>query len=495
MSYQTKIGKLYVPCKRGDSIIAPGKPKQIRFFNGMCGGYIDPADWTIPPCLSNYNMGETLWIEVDKTTAAKTFAIDAGRSAVNGYSDDTSNPKYRHNKYFIDFQALQPFIEAQCPDFIKKVYEHKKKINVIKLDSLPAEAIKNSKDIDINKELIDDVGQITTGIYTVGPAGGDNYPTFGGAGGAHVAMGNLTGNLSLINTGPITEAAFASNAILLGGFTFTNTTNANPLGSPLGVNLIQINHNANFITFQQNGPGNIIVDGLCVRRTAAALNNATALIQTVNMAALPTVIIRNNLFDGNDPALAVVSRGVYIQNSTVAIFQIYNNSIWDGWIGIVFDAGQTNAANVIANNNIYNNASQGINFGDIVGVGTARNNAIFGNAGTDVRFPNAATARYNYFSDATGADGVWAVGVGNQINQVAAQGWQSVNDAQANFLDIITGGIFDGAGEANALARPTCIRGRRVPGPNGTSVGAAEVPPAVVLGGSRISIPVSISIG
>jgi hypothetical protein len=28
----------------------------------------------------------------------------------------------------------------------------------------------------------------------------------------------------------------------------------------------------------------------------------------------------------------------------------------------------------------------------------------------------------------------------------------------------------------NTLARPACIRNRTVPGPNGTSIGAAEVP-------------------
>ena len=36
--YQTKSGYLYIPCKRGDGVIAPNAQKEIRVFDGMCGG-------------------------------------------------------------------------------------------------------------------------------------------------------------------------------------------------------------------------------------------------------------------------------------------------------------------------------------------------------------------------------------------------------------------------------------------------------------------------
>ena len=156
--YQTKSGFLYIPCKRGDGIIAPNKPEQLRLRNGMCGGYIDPDDWQTPPILSVYSQGETLWIEVPKTQANKDFCIAAGLPLNEPPAGQPTTKDYRRMAKWIDFSGLTPHV----PGFMTDVYEHKKPIPVMKLATLPILAIKDSSLLKVNGTgLIGDVGQIT----------------------------------------------------------------------------------------------------------------------------------------------------------------------------------------------------------------------------------------------------------------------------------------------------------------------------------------------
>jgi hypothetical protein len=152
---------------------------------------------------------------------------------------------------------------------------------------------------------------------------------------------------------------------------------------------------------------------------------------------------------------------------------IWNCVIWgfgtSGFIVFGVDLANDNYENI----DIYDSTVGLIGSNQIF---TVANMACFDN-GVDFQTIGGATGTNCLSVDATAANPNWAVGVGNLINQVTANCVQGVNPAVANFMDILAGGTLDGAGVANVLARPTCIRNRAVPGPNGTSIGAAEIPP------------------
>lgn len=489
--YQTKPGYLYIPCKRGDGIIAPNKTKQVRLFDGMCGGYIDPEDWQTPPVLSPYTQGETLWIEIRKTKAMKQWAANAGKPQ-GTIAEKYISTDYRRMSSWIDFKALEPYVRLQVPDFLKKVWQHKLQIPVVKLDTIDPMCIKDAQAIDTNRTLIDDVGQITQGTYTIGPAAGDNYPTFGGAGGGWAALGNLTGNLTFQLTGNITETGIAAMTENLGGFTLTNTSNAPHYGDPTRGWLVQVNHQTVFMQPQCEGPGTFIAEHLHSRRVAAPANN-TIEYDPVLIDAAFNLYLRNLLVNCN----ARSEFGFYLRDNTPIIYA-YNNVIWDAAVfaGICYNilASAINQNSIIENTACYGSENFGI---DLNGqVCTVRNCTAYGN-GVDFNGTANSTGRYNRSSDLTAANANWAAGVGNTTGAVVAADVQGINDAAANFFDIIVGGPLDSAGEANAIAaRTTCIRNRAVPNYlGGTSIGPAEIPPVVsgrniaVLHGSHIAIP------
>ncbi|GAF73298.1 unnamed protein product, partial [marine sediment metagenome] len=180
---------------------------------------------------------------------------------------------------------------------------------------------------------------------------------------------------------------------------------------------------------------------------------------------------------------------IYCSDATPTHY-VYNNVLWEP-DGICF-RGLINADSLIENNAAYiatgTNSGEGDGFNAVNRGGAYRNNTSYDNARNDFGLIGVATGTNNRSSDITAADVNWAVGVGNTINAVVAADVQGVNDALANFFDITAGGPLDGAGVANGIAeRLLCIRNRAVPGPNGTSVGPAEIvtPSAVVAGVAR----------
>jgi hypothetical protein len=473
----TVPGYLDIPCKRGDKAMAPGKPKQIRLYDGMCGGYLKHEDWKMKPTISPHSQGETLWIRVPATAGNLAFAKEAGQPV----GTDLTSTKYRCMKHWIDFQALAPHVEAQCPNFLERVYKHKEQIPVIQLDAIPAECIKLAKDIDINRALIGDVGQITTGIYTIGPAGA-HYPTYGGAGGGYAALGNLTGNFTFHLTGSITETASALITETLGGFAFSHTSSVPHYGNPTQGWLIEINAtNITMFDLQQDNAGTFNIGGLHLRWTGAAnVNNHVIYPRNIAFAANQTLNISDNLIDGN------ALRALYgiRPNDLDVMMYIWNNVLWECQESI--NVPIINPAAIIANNAVYNGGGNGI---AIAGAATYRNNIVYGSALNDFVGTGNATGWFNKSSDGTAANGLWLAGnVGNEINGVAANDVQSVVATEAAFFDLIRNGPLDGAGEANAIARATDIRNRRVPGPRGTSKGPAEALSVWPIGKPRMAM-------
>lgn len=435
MPYQTKIGKLYIPCKRGDGEMSEKKQPQQRLFDGMCGGYIDPEDWDIAPHISNFNTGETLWLEVPKTKANKDFAIEASQPETNGvYShfNHEVTTGYRQNKKFIDFNILSDNgeLKNQCSDFITKIYTHKLRMPIIKLNSLPTEAIKDSKNINPLKELIPDVGQITTGVYTVGPTLAD-YPTYGGVGGFAAAIGaDQTGALTGRNDGSITETAEATTTHNQGNFDFTIDSDTNPLGNYNNGHLITYAHAFNQFTFGHEGPGNTYLQKLKSIRTTPGLNPAIPFILIDAISTAITFFISNNLFNGNN-----VNGAFFRTLDNTPILNLYINLIWQSSLGILNSA--INGTSVIENNTLYDTDLTG--FDSNSNAETFRNNVSV-MSGDDFLNISAATGRNNADSDGTAGDGNWNDGSGNQINIVPADNFESVTPGDGDtFLKPVGG--------------------------------------------------------
>jgi hypothetical protein len=190
-------------------------------------------------------------------------------------------------------------------------------------------------------------------------------------------------------------------------------------------------------------------------------------------------VIHDLLLDGNGARANQLLR----LNINQYYPHVYNCVGWDGSTGLyIFDVS---SGALVENNAAYDSdTSFGFNFVNSANV-TARNNTSYDNFGADYANIGATIGRYNRSSDATAADVNWAVGsLGNTINAVVLNDVQGVNDAVANFFDIVVGGPLDSAGEANAGQRAiaaVCIRNRPVPNHLAqTSVGPAEIPEPVV---------------
>ena len=368
--------------------------------------------------------------------------------------------KYRPRKKRLDIAKLQ----SKCgfPDLINRA-KTGELLPLINGTSLTTDDFINASSLS-NDIQNDDVQLITSGSYTIGSGG--SYATraafFADFGSPFV--GALTGTV----ISAITESSTPDMTEDINGNTLTITANSDPLGSPNGGHLATNAHNNSVFSIRNVGAGSIIIEKQNAIRTVAAAAAAIGLISYQGQSVDVTMIVRNCLFNNNQLA----GCGVRVKDSNV-ILQLYNNMIWDcSSQNILIDAGSGNSNNVIANNSLFNAiAGQCINMGNTAG--TIRNNGLF-SSGQCAALVGSSDGFNNYASDATAEDGDFSTGSGNQPNQTMANGWKSVTDTDSNFLDIVEGGIFDGAGVTNVLSRTAGIRGRAVPGPKGTSVGAAE---------------------
>lgn len=464
MPYKLSPDYIYLLMKRGDSIIAPTKEKEYRWFDGMLG-FIDPKDWSGPVELSDYYTGEVAIIKVNRDW--KPLAVESVRHyEANG----PGVSGFRESRGWIDPKQLAPLVDPQIPDFLTKYYIHKGKLPMVDGTKLSPIIVKDTRLIDPKRAVIPDVGQVTTGTFQVGPGGGDHYPTFGGAGGAWAAAGNLTGNLTFQhNTGNINEIAQAVTNIDLNGFTLLNENNTPPVGDPTVGFILQENFGGNhFFLDQAEGPGAVDFKQLYIQRQQAKTNAVFGQIVDFNIIAAHDKNVYGCLLDGGN----FVGSGIVVGDVT-PFHNHWNNMIWQHVSnGIhVFNP----ATNGFTENNSVWDCGIGIN-------GNARfifcrNNASW-DCVSDYGALAAATGRYNLSSDLTAVNANWAVGVANITNTAAAICVQSVNPALAAFLDILDPGSLVDAGEANAIAaRTTCVRGRPVPNSNAaTSIGAAETP-------------------
>ena len=356
-------------------------------------------------------------------------------------------------------------------------------LSIVNGTELTEEHFKDATTIS-NDIRFTDVKHISIGAATVGAAG--KYATLVLA---YADLTNLTGDLTFTIISAISSLSEAGITEDLGGFTFRTTSSVTLLADPTRTtNLISCAHNSRVIYYKATGNGKIICDNLYFKRTVAGFAVSAALLWSSHASAGIVCDYRDCIYNGN----SLQGCAIRIDNS-MSVLYIYNNTAFCGEHGIIIDATDGNANSIYSNNNFYSFVGSG--FLLAANPGTLKNNAVF-SGGVNYSNINGATGINNYSDDATNADGNWAAGAGNKINQVALSGWQSVTNTDANFLDIIAGGIFDGAGVANdaALARTLCGRGRQVPGPNGTSVGVAERITPTPSTGSHTAISNTIAI-
>jgi hypothetical protein len=483
MPFTCSYDKVYFCLHRGDCVANPGKPQQQRVFDGMGGPVIDPQHegWTELMVFPDSYREEAVILELERSMLP---ALVAAMAQVNQpvIDPDTGETEplpadYRYTAQYIDWDILEPYVVAQCPDFKRLIYEKGAQIPVLKVPFFPMDALKDSTTIDVNRDpsLRPEVGALLPGNYTVGVAGA--YPTFGGAAGAYAANnagGAMAGNVTMTEISNIVETGQALATQALGGFTWLTTSNNPPYGDPTAGWQIQVNFSAAaMFQLQQDNNGTMEIEYLRMQ-WIGAFNGANIFINAplntiVTPAGIQYDFIHDNLFDGNGE-LGNIS--LYLDQNQYYP-RVYNNVGWD-----------CNAAcynyNLGGNGLIENNAAYdnrvGFNFLNTVNT-TARNNTAYDNDNADYANTANVIGRYNRSSDGTAADVNWAGGsLGNTINAVVLNDVQGVNDAVANFFDILAGGPLDGAGEVNAIAaRAVCIRNRAVPGPNGTSVGPAEI--------------------
>lgn len=335
-----------------------------------------------------------------------------------------------------------------------------------------------------------DIKAISIGAASVGIGG--TYATLVLAYGD---LANLTGDLTFTTISAFVSAALAAGNENLGGFNFLVTSNIDPLADPTrDGNLITINHNGGLCFNSFTGNGTFIIEKLFTFDAVAQSSPTTGAIYSRMNAAGITATYRRNMMNFG----SVVSCGIRSDGGGSPL-HIHDNTMYNGkalgTFCLIIDPGDGNVNSIYSNNNI---CSPGTGIALSNNGGTLRNNIVDGGDAC-YNTIGGTTGRNNFGSDATGADGNFLAGSGNEINQVVANGWQSLVNTNANYLDITNGGIFDSAGVANdaAIARILCGRGRQVPGPNGTSVGVAEritPTPSAQVNQPHIAISNSISI-
>jgi hypothetical protein len=467
VSYQAKTDKIYMILQRGDSVLAQGKHPNLRLWDGMVG-YLDPQEWDSGVTFSDHWLGETCVVELPRTW--KTLLLDATKpytSILGNIDSPVINDTTRRTRGYVDIAALAPMIPG-ISDFSTKYYQRKAKLSVIDGSALPQSILLDTKGVDFTKRpLRADVGVITSGSYTVGPGGGDDYPRFGGVGGAWAALGGLTGSLGFTNTGAIIENAAAIGTVNLNGFLLDNTSDTPHNGDPTGGHLISVNFDNHCFRPEFQGPGTFRMHDLSIRRTANTTANYSQII-VLNVVTAYDGYFYDLLLDGNGK----LSRGITLADSTPLAY-VYNNVIWDmNLSGIATNPGNGN--NVYENNTVYSCAGNGYDpFAG--GAGTWDSNAGYDN-GNDFANTAAATGRNNLDTDGTAADGNWNVGANNQINKTAANNVRSTDDTSSLFLKVKTGDVAHNGGAAVGIGENTTgIRGNARPTGAVYSIGADQI--------------------
>ena len=309
---------------------------------------------------------------------------------------------------------------------------------------------------------------VTSGSYTVG-SGGD-YPTWGGAAGATANIGNLTGNLTFTQITATTETA---RALILsknvGNFALTFDSDTPHNGDPTGGLITSYNYGGSegfYTSALVFGTGHVIWKNLYQKAIGGSnLNNFISFEQASGNGRF---YIEDILMDGNNKVTAAVKSFNVGASSFV---KIKNVNVWDS-ANFSFELQSCAGTATLENCNAYNGTTGYYHFGKAHVLNNCTGDS---NSNEDFASVNLSTGNNNSSGDASAANANWNAGANNIINQVTANCVESTSDTNSDFFNITESGPWDGTGTTNTLTRPYGIRGNVVPGPNGTSIGVAEL--------------------
>ena len=465
-----KLDKVVVCYKVGDCETAPGK-EYLGLKDGDPICYIDEKEFGKPlkEILGPNNYRVFSCVQHDRALLPK---IKEWLKPIDANEDGLATDKltYRPRSMRMDFDDLATRIDDKY--LVEKLRSKTDVVPLINGLDISDTFLKDPSTIKNARSIID---------INAWPAGNQNL-SIGGGGADYGTIvlfqadqRNLSGDtVTGTKTGSTVEVTWAQFNISLGGGTFALASDTPHGGDPTVGWETQINHNSDMIWMSHEGPGTVDVGNLHTRRTVSTPNKRDFYI--IGVAISSNMFFHDLLVDGNG---ANTYRGISIGDNTPLVY-IYNSVVWDcNNANMILVSSNSN--NIYENFSLYNATAWGFYFANLGG--TCRNIAAYDNGGAnDFGAQSNVLAFNNRSRDTSAANGNWAGGSsGNTTGATVLSDVQSVTDTDPTFFDIIPAGPLDGAGATNLIAaRTTCIRGRPVPGPNGTSVGPAE---AIAAGG------------
>ncbi len=413
--HKTDSNFVYGIYKVGDKITAPGK-EYLGIKDGMLVEVVDPKEWSKgAPILSDHM--QKVFCIIKHTRDWKEDLRKASKS--HGNPSDQNNYKVKRKK--INFDELGNAIGDTTIDWKLR----NETINLIDGTVLRKSILKNTSAMKKHRSFVCyDYNAITIGDSTVGSGGA--YTTFAAA---FADLGNLTGDVSFIQISNVIESATAGLTEDLNGYTLTITTDTPHNGNYNSGWVIDCAFSSNLWTFQHEGPGVTEICGLKILRSTATTSGRFAFQYSAITTAF-TFNIYSNLINNNNRTHSFLR-----SDDPSVILHVYNNISWNGQSGLVYSTSDGNANSVVENNTFYSYTGNGIEVNVAVG-GIFRNNICFDN-GVDFNIGAGInlTGENNADSDGTGANGNWATGTNNQINQVAVNNFVSLNASSGdNFL-------------------------------------------------------------
>lgn len=410
--------------------------------------YIDNSEWDVTPVLSDH-MGKVYGIiELPRASVPDLKNILTLNQA---YMDAGSNNRYVLDEYVVGAGKIAEWQSA------------------LTIAPVAQTGVWVFKDEDLGPPGIPDFNIVTAGSYTCG--GGGDYATFTAA----VAdTGDQTGDLTFTLISSITEnSAIASNHDN-NGFNYTMTSSSSHLGDPTAGNIVSANHAGSSIAHNMNGLGVVDVGNFTLK-ALVVIGASFGIVRPRSRTAGQVNKYHDLMLDGNGQT-GNSFRAVACTDGDPDV-RIWNCVMWGIPSNCVHIGSAMPNGFLIENCTLYNNAggNRGIVANNVATV-TVRNCAVYDWDTVCYASKSNATGINNVSSDLS-ATGGWGVEAGAITGAVVGNDTQSTDDTNSAYMDITEGGGLDGAGVVNTIAdRTTCIRGRPVPGPNGTSIGAAEIP-------------------
>lgn len=468
-AYQCKVGSIYMIFKCGNQVVSDLKGPNFGYKDGMLIEVIDPLEFSNPA---------DVWIS---EWMQKCFAIAEGRAmfkdqvralcqpsgvipiladqtdpSKNGQLDIPNQGTFRRSRGWVDFEEMQS--ELGIPDLAGRLRRRDSIVNVIPVVGRSLGLIKDTALTDFTKRAIPDENLVTTGTYTYGSGGGDNYTTRALA---YADAGNLTGNLTFQQNSNTTETTKATISVNLGGFEFKDTNNSYHNGdTSAGYASTYTQGGANdFINLTAEGPGTQTIEKLrLVTGAVYSVNQNAILVSSISTEC--TVNVQRLFLDHNGYSDRIRCMFFTTANVTVNV----SNCLISRWrySGVVFFTAAPTVA-TIENCSVDGSGGSASTsycyYGNNYSVITWRNCLSFG--GTNITGWSAVTnntARNCASDDATADDAT--TNSGCLVNIDVPRAIMSFDPTRSDFLRAKYDGLLARAGVTTTISDNTSgIRG------------------------------------